>query len=61
MLAARTRPHAMNARIAITLTSANQYSTSPKRLTRDELIAMSAPDTATTHVHCGRFGNQNVK
>ena len=51
----------MNARIATTLTSANQYSTSPNRLTRAVLIAMSTTDAPATHSHCGTAGNQNAK
>ena len=59
MPAIRTRPTAINARIATTLTSANQYSTSPKRLTRALLIATSPTDAPATQSHRGAAGNQN--
>ena len=51
----------MNARIAVTLISANQYSSSPNRPTCAVLIAMSTAAIPTTHTHGGTPGNQNAK
>ncbi len=51
----------MNARIAVTLISANQYSSSPKSPTCAVLMATSAEAIATTHTHCGMPGNQKPK
>ena len=51
----------MNARIAMTLTIANQYSTSPNTPTCAVFTAMSAAAIPTTHSEGGTFGNQKVK
>ena len=55
------RPKAMNATMATTLMSANQYSNSPNLLTCAVLIATSAIDAPATQTHCGTPGNQNAK
>ena len=51
----------MNATIATTLISANQYSNSPKRPTCAVLMATSPTETAATQTHCGTPGNHRPK